>query len=184
MNVGRTIIGTIAALAAVATLGTAEATPPPGHTLTVTKAGTGTGTIVTSPAGIDCGADCSAVFPSGTSVTVRAVNGYRSRFAGWSGDCSGTTTCVVTMTGEHRVQARFASAGAAGCKVPKVAGLTFAKAKIRIVLARCKVGKLTRKFSKRRQKGRVIAQRPRAGTRLKTGGKVSLTLGKGPKPRR
>ena len=107
LNVRLIVAGTIAALAAAATLGAAEAVPPPGFTLTVTKAGTSAGTVVTSPAGIDCGAECTAVFPSGTSVTVTTVDGYRARFSGWSGDCSGTTACVLSMTGDHAGQATF-----------------------------------------------------------------------------
>ena len=169
----------IAALAAAATLGAAEALPPPGFTLTVTKAGTGAGTVVTSPAGIDCGADCTAVFPSGRSVTVTTVDGYRARFAGWSGDCSGTAACVLTMTGDHAVQATFNKLPAPACKVPRVLGLSLSKAKTRILKANCKTGKLVRKASTLKQKGRVIAQRPKPGTRLRNGGKVNLTLGKG-----
>ncbi len=35
------------------------------YALTVTKAGTGTGTVTSSPAGISCGADCSQAYASG-----------------------------------------------------------------------------------------------------------------------
>ena len=34
-----------------------------GHILTVTKSGDGTGTVTSSPSGIDCGTICSALFP-------------------------------------------------------------------------------------------------------------------------
>jgi hypothetical protein len=177
----RLIAATLAALAAAATLGAAGAAPPPGFTLTVTKAGTAAGTVVTTPAGIDCGADCTAVFPSGTSVTLKAVEGYRARFAGWSGDCSGTTSCVLSMTGDHAVQARFNAVSPTGCKVPRLLGLSFAKAKVKLVLANCRVGKVGHRASTRKQKGKVVAQRPRPGTKLKRGGRVNLTLGTGPK---
>jgi hypothetical protein len=177
----RLIAATLAALAAAATLGTADAVPPPGFTLTVTKAGTAAGTVVTTPAGIDCGADCTAVFPSGTSVTLKAVEGYRARFAGWSGDCSGTTSCVLSMTGDHAVQARFNALGPPGCKVPRVLGLSVAKAKVKLVLANCRLGKVGHRASTRKLKGKVVAQRPRPGTKLKKGGKDNLTLGTGPK---
>jgi hypothetical protein len=177
-------VGVIAALAAAATLGAADAGPPLGFTLTVTKAGTAAGTVITSPAGIDCGADCTAVFPSGTSVTVSTVDGYRARFAGWSGDCSGTTSCVLTMTGDHAVQATFNAVAPPPCKVPRVLGLSLANAKARIARANCKAGKLIRRASTRKQKGKVVAQRPKPGTKLKNGGAVNLTLGKGPAPKR
>jgi len=41
--------------------------------LTVTRAGTGSGTVTSSPAKIDCGATCSASFPSGTVVSLTAT---------------------------------------------------------------------------------------------------------------
>ncbi len=44
--------------------------PQPGYTLTVAKAGTGSGTVTSSPAGISCGADCSEPYNSGTVVTL------------------------------------------------------------------------------------------------------------------
>jgi hypothetical protein len=61
-------------------------------TLTVNKAGTGSGTVTSSPAGINCGSTCSASYASGTSVTLSAAAASGSTFAGWSGACSGTGT--------------------------------------------------------------------------------------------
>jgi beta-lactam-binding protein with PASTA domain len=40
---------------------------------------------------------------------------------------------------------------------------------------------VTKKPSKVKQKGRVLAQQPRAGKKLKNGARVNLTVGKGPK---
>jgi len=53
--------------------------------LTVTKAGTGSGTVTSSPAGINCGSTCSASYNSGTLVTLTATPASSSIFAGWSG---------------------------------------------------------------------------------------------------
>jgi len=39
------------------------------HNITVKQSGTGTGTVTSSPSGIDCGTTCSAQFDSGTDVT-------------------------------------------------------------------------------------------------------------------
>jgi carbohydrate binding protein with CBM6 domain/List-Bact-rpt repeat protein len=80
---------------------------PTSQTLTVTKAGTGSGTVTSSPAGINCGSDCSESYASGTSVTLTAVPGAGSTFAGWSGACSGTGSCAVTMTAARSVTATF-----------------------------------------------------------------------------
>jgi hypothetical protein len=74
--------------------------------LTVTKNGTGGGIVVSSPAGIDCGSTCQAVFGSGTSVVLTATAASGSTFAGWTGGgCSGTGTC--TVSDESTVTATF-----------------------------------------------------------------------------
>jgi hypothetical protein len=79
------------------------------QTLTVSKAGsTGTGTVTSSPAGISCGATCSATYTSGAQVTLTAVADSGSTFAGWSGGgCSGTGTCTVTLSADTTVTATF-----------------------------------------------------------------------------
>jgi hypothetical protein len=50
---------------------------------------------------------CVANFPDGAQVTVTAVADAGWEFAGWSGACTGTTACVVTMTGARSVTATF-----------------------------------------------------------------------------
>jgi hypothetical protein len=78
--------------------------PPPGqHTLTVTVDGPGT---VSGP-GISCPGTCSATYTSGTSVALQASPGAAASFSGWSGACSGTSGCQVTMTGDTSVGAGF-----------------------------------------------------------------------------
>ena len=78
------------------------------QTLTVSKNGTGAGTVTSAPAGINCGATCSAAFTAGSSVTLTATPNAGSVFAGWSGGgCSGTGTCVVTMSSARSVTATF-----------------------------------------------------------------------------
>lgn len=77
------------------------------QTLTVTRAGAGTGTVTSSPAGIDCGADCSEAFRLGTQVTLAATPAPGSTFDGFSGaGCSGAT-CTVTMSAARSVTASF-----------------------------------------------------------------------------
>ena len=78
--------------------------------LTVMEAGTGSGTVMSAPAGISCPTTCSANFASGTAVTLTAFASDGSTFAGWSGGgCSGTGTCVVTVTAATAVMATFNS---------------------------------------------------------------------------
>lgn len=89
------------------------------HQLSVSKAGTGSGTVTSSPAGISCGSDCSENYTSGTSVTLSQSATTGSTFAGWSGACSGTGSCVVSMTQARSVTATFnSSAGAPTCSGP------------------------------------------------------------------
>jgi hypothetical protein len=77
------------------------------YSLNITKSGTGTGTVTSTPGGISCGASCSTNFNSGSSVTLTAAAGVGSTFTGWSGACSGTGTCIVTMNGSQVVTAAF-----------------------------------------------------------------------------
>ncbi len=84
-----------------------EGATGPSYALTVTKAGTATGTVTSVPAGISCGSDCSESYPSGWSVTLTASVTTGSAFAGWSGACTGTGTCTVTMDAAKSVTATF-----------------------------------------------------------------------------
>ena len=81
-----------------------------GDTLTVNFAGTGSGTVSSNPAGINCPTTCSANFASGTAVTLTALASDGSTFAGWTGGgCSGTGTCVVAVSAAVTVTATFNS---------------------------------------------------------------------------
>lgn len=77
--------------------------------LLVSKTGNGSGTVTSSPAGIDCGATCSKYFASGSVITLTAAPSGDSRFVGWTGDCSGAGPCTVTMDRGHSIPARFQS---------------------------------------------------------------------------
>lgn len=76
-------------------------------TLTVTPAGNGSGTVTSAPAGISCGPTCSGSFATGTPVTLTAAPASGSTFAGWSGACTGTGTCMVTLNAATAVTASF-----------------------------------------------------------------------------
>lgn len=84
----------------------AEFTAAPATTL-LTVNRSGNGTVTSDPAGIACGTDCAANFASGSTVTLTATPTGGSTFAGWSGACSGTGSCVVTMNGDQSVTAAF-----------------------------------------------------------------------------
>ncbi|BDG03922.1 InlB B-repeat-containing protein [Anaeromyxobacter oryzae] len=83
--------------------------PPPGrHALSVQHAGEGDGRVTSQPGGIDCGSACRADYDDGTVVTLTATAGADSRFESWGGACSGSGSCVVTVTGDAVVTATFA----------------------------------------------------------------------------
>ena len=75
------------------------------RTLTVTTAGTGTGTI-TGP-GINCPGDCTETYDDGTAVSLSASGTGGSTFAGWSGACTGTGACDLTMDADQGVTGSF-----------------------------------------------------------------------------
>jgi hypothetical protein len=75
--------------------------------LSVALTGAGTGTVTSVPAGVSCGANCSATYASGVSVVLTATPAAGSAFGGWSGACSGTGTCTLTMDTAKSLTATF-----------------------------------------------------------------------------
>ena len=74
--------------------------------LTVNTVGTGTGTVSSSPTGIDCGDDCSANYDYNTEVTLTAIADAGSGFTGWSGDLD-CLDGIVTMDAAKNCTATF-----------------------------------------------------------------------------
>jgi hypothetical protein len=79
------------------------------YTLSVSVSGNGT--VTSSPAGINCGATCSASYNSGTPVMLTATPSGGTTFFGWTGACSGSGSCTVTMNSSQNVAATFVSGG-------------------------------------------------------------------------
>ena len=75
--------------------------------LKVMKTGLGFGRVSSSDPGINCGTDCDQNYTSAVSFTLTATADPGSEFAGWSGDCSGTLPCPVTMSADRSVRAEF-----------------------------------------------------------------------------
>lgn len=77
-------------------------------TLQVTFAGTGNGTITSSPEGIACNTNCSATFPTGEQITLTPAGDQYSSFIGWSnGNCTGTGNCVMALNADSSETATF-----------------------------------------------------------------------------
>ena len=85
-----------------------------GEKLTVTMAGAGSGIVTSTPSGIYCPTICSASFPPNTQVSLTQSVGNGDAFTGWSGACSGTATCSLTLSGADSVTATFAAASSGG----------------------------------------------------------------------
>jgi Subtilase family len=78
-------------------------------TLTVVKAGSGSGTVTSAPAGIDCGTTCAADFLAGSMITLTGTPTPGSVLRELTGGgCSGAEPCPVSLTGQTTVTATFA----------------------------------------------------------------------------
>lgn len=78
--------------------------------LQVNTSGAATGTVTsTTPSGaINCGSTCAATLAVGTAVTLHATPAANYAFTGWSGLCSGTGDCNLTIaSGSNVVTATF-----------------------------------------------------------------------------
>jgi hypothetical protein len=90
------------------------------HSLSVSVVGSSGGAVTSAPAGIDCGATCSASFAAGAQVTLAASPAKGWGFAGWGGTCSGLGSCTMTPNASTSVSASFSPlfGGVAGPVVP------------------------------------------------------------------
>ncbi len=68
----------------------------------------GSGKVTSQPGGIDCGATCTAQFATDSTVTLTATPTPGWSFAGWTGACTGTGPCAVTMGDPRTVTVTFA----------------------------------------------------------------------------
>jgi uncharacterized repeat protein (TIGR01451 family) len=81
------------------------------YTLSVSKTGTGSGTITSNPSGINCGGVCSFPFVANTDVTLTASPDSGSSFSSWSGcDSVSGNSCTVNITSGKLVIGSFDSA--------------------------------------------------------------------------
>ena len=86
------------------------------------RAGSGTGSVTSSPAGINCPPDCAEPFDPDVTVSLTATADAGSTFDGWSGACAGAgtaTTCPLVTDDSgpdllHSVSATFRSVPADG----------------------------------------------------------------------
>ncbi len=86
--------------------------------LSVSLDGDGHGSVTSDPPGVDCGPDCSADFELNSLVTLEAVADNQSRFIGWQGDCSGSTSMTeLLMDADKSCAALFGLDSSQGLRV-------------------------------------------------------------------
>lgn len=102
--------GSTGLVSAVSTISTRTVTITVSRTLTVVTSGAGS--VNSTPSGIACvsgsSANCSASFTGGTVVTLVPSAALSTVFSGWSGACSGTGICQVTIDADKSATASFA----------------------------------------------------------------------------
>ncbi len=77
-------------------------------TVSVSKFGSGAGSVLSNPEGIECGNDCTERYPRGTVVTLIPNPAEGSVFAGWSGAaCAGTGACMFNIESDLSLTAVF-----------------------------------------------------------------------------
>jgi parallel beta-helix repeat protein len=118
MNGGK---GTDQCLQEVGT-GTKKSCEGPTFPLTVSKAGTGTGVVTSSPQAIDCGQTCLGQLTEGQKVTLTASAASPDTFDGWGGACTGVSSCTVVMSVAKAVTATFSKAPSSGGTPPLAPG--------------------------------------------------------------
>ncbi len=95
------------------------------HTLTVNKISDGTGMVTATPAGVDCGGNCNALYPEGTLITLLSAPDPGSFFTGWSGDgCNGMGSCVVHLDSNKTINATFTTIAPPTISLPKTGQTT------------------------------------------------------------
>jgi hypothetical protein len=97
-------------------------TPQSLFTVAVTKEGPGTGIVASSPSGISCGTVCSGNFAPGTTLILAATPSFGSQFSSWSGACTGTDPCTLTLDGAKSVTATFAESFAPAIAINSPSG--------------------------------------------------------------
>jgi YVTN family beta-propeller protein len=155
------------------------------HTLAVLLAGSGSGTVTSNPAGIDCDvSSCIASFAVGTKVRLSASAASGSQFFLWSGGCQAGPVlfhpCDLTTNQDQFVTATFNSTSPVQVVVPNVVGQTRAAATTAITGAGLVVGTATQQASSTVASGHVISESPAPGTTVASGSAVNLVVSTGP----
>ncbi|MDO9119837.1 MAG: hypothetical protein Q7U39_17915 [Nitrospira sp.] len=92
--------------------------PPATQPLNIRTTGEGAGKVVSMPSAYNCPPACSLSYPQGVPAVLTAVPAPGSTFAGWGGDCRGTTPCTLRMDRGFTVEAKFNKIQASAAPIP------------------------------------------------------------------
>lgn len=86
---------------------TAGSSAPSTYVLSINTVGSGS--IISNPPGINCGSTCNASFNAGSNIALTATPASGFAFAGWSGSCTGTGACALSLGTAQSVTATFSA---------------------------------------------------------------------------
>lgn len=154
------------------------------YTLTITNSSTNTGIGSVRGYGIECSPDtpqpyqgCRETYIQGQSITLTAEADTGSEFTGWSGACTGTGTCTVTLDQNRLVTANFELLDP--ITVPDLSGMDQAQAEAAIVLAGLSVGTVNEKYDNIIEEGDVVSQTPVADTTVAAASSIDFAISSG-----
>jgi Ca2+-binding RTX toxin-like protein len=109
-------------------------------------------------------------------VRMTALNGLGPAYTAYGPDTTFTTASVPTRPPPPPPPTSVR------CRVPKLKGKTLVAGRRALRRANCRVGKITRAYSRAVPKGRIFRQSRRPGARLPNGAKVGVVVSRGKKP--
>jgi IPT/TIG domain/PASTA domain len=152
--------------------------PPPGIAALTPAAGPAAGGTAVTIRGHDF-TDASAVrFGSVPASTFHVESDAQITATAPAGQTGAVAVAVTTLAGTATAPFSYEAQSATPlCRVPKLKGKKLKAAKRRLRGAGCKVGKVTRKRGATPRTGRIVRQRPRAGSIRPAGAVVRIRLG-------
>jgi hypothetical protein len=167
----------------------AEVQPAPAITALGTTSGPTTGGTSVLIAGTDLENTTAVTFGGTSAAFAGSTAGSVLATAPPSASAGSVSVAVTTIAGSSTATQTFAyqppsqNVGPvlttpAPCKVPSLVGKSLGVAKSKLKAAGCTLGKVTRRKGPARKVGRVLSQGSKAGTTLRSGAPVKLTVGK------
>ena len=152
--------------------------PPPGIAALTPAAGPAAGGTVVTIRGHDLSEAIAVRFGSAPASTFHVESDTQMTATAPAGQPGAVAVAVKTQAGTTTAPFSYEAQSATPlCRVPKLKGKKLKAAKRRLRGADCKIGKVTRRRSATSRTGRIVRQRPRAGSIRPAGAAVRVRLG-------